>query len=75
MADEKTNSRIVLSRHTLAKFEQATADLDSQTIDLVLEEIAILQGIVKDNPEKAISVGDLVKRWQAMAEQLRGKVH
>ncbi len=44
MADELTNSRIVLSRNTLAKYEQMAAQhvVHEQTLKLLREEVAIL---------------------------------
>ena len=72
MADELTNSRIVLSRNTLAKYEQMAAQhvVPEQTLKLLREEVAILQEIIARYPEKALSVGDLVRRWKALARRV-----
>ena len=77
MADEKTNQRIVLSRHTLGIYERmgpGQAKVED-TLALLRDEVAILRAIVMDHPEKAITVGDLVRRWEALADRLREKAH
>ena len=76
MADEKTNARIVLSRHTLSRYEAGGIEAATAgTHRLIVEEIAILRGIVAANPEKAASVGDLVRRWEALAGTLQARMH
>ena len=77
MADEATNSRIVLSRQTLARYEQMPLHLvqPEQTLALVRDEVAVLHGIVLEFPEKALSVGDLVRRWQALGDLLKEKAN
>ncbi|WP_193336199.1 hypothetical protein [Devosia beringensis] len=76
-ADQVTNDRIVLSRHTLAKYEQmaSTAVQPEQTLGLLLDEVKALQQIVARHPEKAMSVGDLVRRWEALADRLKTKTN
>lgn len=77
MADELTNSRIVLSRNTLAKYEQMASQyaMPEQTLALLREEVVILQDIVARYPEKALSVGDLVRRWGALAQRMKVSAH
>lgn len=72
MADELTNFRIVLSRNTLAKYEQMAAQhvVPEQTLKLLREEVAILQEIIARYPEKALNVRDLVRRWKALARRV-----
>ena len=77
MADEATNSRIVLSRQTLARYEQMPLHLvqPEQTLALLRGEITVLLGIVLEFPEKAQTVGDLVRRWQALGDRLKEKAN
>lgn len=72
MADELTSSRILLSRNTLEKYEQMAAQqvIPQQTLKLLREEIVILEEIIAQYPEKALSVGDLVRRWKALARRV-----
>lgn len=76
-ADRTTLDRIVLSRHTLAKYEQmaVSAIQPEQTLRLLLDEVKVLREIVARHPEKAVSVGDLVQRWEALAHRLKAKTN
>lgn len=69
MADETTNTRIVLSRHTLALYEAGAGDV-LVAPEMVRDEVAVLRAIVAEYPEKAASVGELVQRWEALAGRL-----
>lgn len=75
MADEKTNQRIVLSRHTLGLYEAngLPGGPVHETMAMVASEIATLRAFMLVHPEKAITVGDLVRRWEALAGRLREK--
>jgi hypothetical protein len=77
MADEKTNQRIVLSRHTLGIYERMGpgAAKVEDTLILLRDEVAILRAIVIEHPEKALAIGDLVRRWEALADRLREKAN
>lgn len=77
MADEKTNTRIVLSRRTLALYEAEglPAGPVEQVMAMLGDEVAVLRGIVSANPEKALSVGGLIRRWTDLAELARAKAH
>jgi hypothetical protein len=76
-ADQVTNDRIVLSRHTLAKYEQMpmAAVQPEQTLGLLRDEVKALREIIARHPEKSLSVGDLVKRWEALADELKAKTN
>jgi hypothetical protein len=73
MADESTNQRIILSRHTLGLYERngLPGGPIEAAVKILCDEIDVLNGIVAAFPEKALTVGDLVRRWQALADGLR----
>jgi hypothetical protein len=77
MPDKEMNARIILSRHTLGLYE--TNGLPGgpveMSIGMLRDEIAILRGIVAEHPEKALTVGDLVRRWEALADLLKVTAH
>ncbi len=78
MTAEEADRRIVLSRHTLAKFVQMTSagvDPHPGTMALVAEEIAILEGISEEHPSKVAKLLKLVSEWVAFREGLRAKLH
>ncbi len=76
-ADRSTADRIVLSRHTLARYEAGAVE-DAEpvaTAELIRKEITILQALAMAHPEKAITLGDLVRRWQALGGRLRERLN
>lgn len=77
MADEKTNQRIVLSRHTLGLYKAngLPGGPVHEAMTMVATEIATLRAFMVVHPEKAITVGDLVRRWEVLADRLREKAH
>ncbi|MFD2646392.1 hypothetical protein ACFSX5_01130 [Devosia albogilva] len=76
-APNETNARIVLSRHTLATYEAgAIAEAEPvATAAMIRKEITILQAFAMAHPEKAITLGDLVRRWQALGDRLKERLN
>ena len=46
-----------------------------QTLGLLRDEVKALREIIARHPEKSLSVGDLVKRWEALADELKAKTN
>jgi len=76
MTDVALNMRIVRSRRVLYGWERGGAMGKPEDLArIVREEVAALEAIIAEHPEKTITVGDLVKRWKAFGEKVRERAH
>jgi len=76
MTDVAVNMRIVRSRRVLYGWERGGAMGKPEDVArIVREEIAALEAIIAEHPEKSLTVGDLVKRWKAFGEKVNQSAH
>jgi hypothetical protein len=73
---DQANARIIHSRRVFYGWRQTPpAGRAEDTLRLVNEEIAVLDGIATQFPDKAGTLGMLVRDWKEMAEGLRMKAN
>jgi hypothetical protein len=73
MTLEKANERLILSRRIIASWErlETSGGKIEDLMRMIGEEITILEGIVAAHPQKALTVGDLIRRYRDLGEQQR----
>ncbi len=66
--------RIIKSRFTLSGWRAVPPGGKAEdTLRMIAEEIAILDGIAAEFPAKAGTLGKLVQGWRQLAEELKMK--
>lgn len=77
MTPAEADQRIILSRHTLARYVQMTKELRWPIDDLPLfqSEIAMLEAIAEEHPGKVAKLVKLVSEWVAFREAVRSKMN
>lgn len=76
MTPEEADQRIILSRHTLAKYAQMAGGMPGpENLPLIDEEITILLGIAEDHPAKARKIDPLVAGWMGMQVTVRARLN
>lgn len=77
MADEKTLNRIVRSRHVIAGWEAMGRPVGppEAVLKMIADEIAVLEQIAADHPDRAETLGKLAGRYRAMADRVRQSAH
>jgi hypothetical protein len=77
MNPTEADQHIILSRQTLSRYVQmaAAGQLPYADGKLFNNEIALLELLAEQHPEKAQKLANLVSEWVAFREGLRAKLH
>lgn len=77
MTRDEANRHLIAARRVIVGWEAMGVPIGrpEDTLRIIGQEIEILRQIIAEHPGKSITVGELVKRYEAVAARVRARSH